>query len=180
MYKTNKQVGYIIQGNSHYIFVELLLLRLSCVWLFVIPWTAACQASLSFSVSQSFLKFTSTELLMPSNHLIRCHPLLLPPIFPASVLSSESALCIRWPKFWSFSFSPSNEYSGLISFRIDRFDLLAFQRTLKSLLQHHNLKALILWFSAFFMVQLSLPYTTTGNHSFDYMGLCQQNDISAF
>ena len=104
--------------------------------------------------------------MTPSNHLILCHPLLLPPsIFPSiRVFSNESALCIRWPKYWSFSFSisPSNEYSGLISFRIDWFDLLAVQQTLKCLLQHHNLKASILWCSAFFMVQLSHPYMTTG------------------
>ena len=131
MYKINKQEGYIIQGNNHYIVV---VEALSCVWLFVIPWTAACQAFLPFTVSQSLLKFTSIELLMPSNHLILCHPLLLPPIFPSiRVLSRESALCIRWPKFWSFSFSPSDEHSGLISFRIDWFDLLAFQGTLKNL-----------------------------------------------
>ena len=133
MYKINKQERYIIQGNSHYIVV---VEALSCVWLFVIPWTAACQAFLSFTVSQSLLKFTAIELLMPSDHLILCHPLLLPPIFPSiRVLSNESALYIRWPKFWSFSFSPSDDYSGLISFRIDWFDLLAFQGTLKNLLQ---------------------------------------------
>ena len=132
MYKINKQEGYIIQGNNHYIVV---VEALSCVWLFVIPWTAACQAFLPFTVSQSLLKFTSIELLMPSNHLILCHPLLLPPIFPSiRVLSRESALCIRWPKFWSFSFSPSDEHSGLISIRIDRFALLVVQGTLKSLL----------------------------------------------
>ena len=106
------------------------------------------------------------ELVMPSNHLILCHPLLLPPsIFPSSrVFSNESVICIRWPKYWSFSFSisPSNEYSWLISFRIDCFDLLAVQRTLKSFLQHHSSKASILWCSAFFIVQLSHPYLTSG------------------
>ena len=114
----------------------------------------------------SLLKLMSIELVMPSNHLILCHPLLLlPSIFQSiSIFSNESALCIRWPKDWSFSFStsPSNEYSGLISFRMDWFDLLSVQGTLKSLLQHHSSKASILWCSAFFMVQLSHPYMTTG------------------
>ena len=130
------------------------------------PWTAAHQASLSFTNSQSLLKLTSTESVMPSDHLILCYPLLLlPSILPSiRVFSNESVLCIRWPKYWSFSFSinPSNEYSGLISFRIDWFDLLAVQGTLKSLLQHHSSKASILWCSAFFTVQLSHPYMTTG------------------
>ena len=130
------------------------------------PMDAACQASLSFTVSQSLLKLMSIESVMPSNHLILCHPLLLlPSIFPSiRALSSESVLCIRWPKYWSFSFSisPSNEYSGLISFRIDWLDLLAAQGTLKSLFQHHSSKASILQCSAFFMVQLSHPYMTTG------------------
>ena len=132
----------------------------------VTPWTAAHQASLSITNSQSLLKFMSIKLVMPSNHLILCHPLLLlPSIFPSiRVFSNESALCIRWPKYWSFSFniSPSNEYSGLISFRIDWFDLPDVQGTLKSLLQHHGSKALILQCSAFFMVQLSHPYMATG------------------
>ena len=122
------------------------------------PWTAAHQASLFFTISWSLLKLTSIESVMPSNHLILCRPLLLlPSIFPSiRVFSNESALCIRWPKYWSFSFSisPSNEYSGFISFRIDWFDLLAAQGTLKSLLQHHSWKACILQCSAFFMVQL--------------------------
>ena len=130
------------------------------------PWTAACQASLSITNSQSLLKLMSIELVMPSNHLILCHPLLLPPsIFPnIRVFSNESVLPNRWPNYWSFSFSisPFNEYWGLISFRINRFDLLAVQGTLKSLLQHHSLKASILWHSAFVMVQLSHPYKTTG------------------
>ena len=138
---------------------------LSCVQLFVTPWTAACQASLSFTISQSLLKLMSIELVMPSNHLILCHPLLLlSSIFPRiRVFSNESALHIRWPKYWSISFSisPSNEYSGLISFTIDWFGLLAIQGTLKSLLQHHNSKASIQC-SAFFIVQLSHLYTTTG------------------
>ena len=127
---------------------------------------AACQASLSFSISWSLLKFMSIESVMPSNHLILCHPLsLLPSIFPSiRVFSNESLLHIRWPKCWSFHFSISlsNEYSGLISFRIDWFDLLAAQGTPRSLLQHHNSKASILWPSAFFMVHLSHLYMTTG------------------
>ena len=128
------------------------------------PWTIAHQAFLSFTISQSLLTLMSVEAVMPSNHLILCHPLLLlPSIFPSiRVFSSESALRIRWPNYWSFSFSPSSEFSGLISFRIDWFGLLAVQRTPKSLLQHHNLKASILWCSAFFVVQLSHPYMTTG------------------
>ena len=112
----------------------------------------------------SLLTLMSIESVMPSNHLILCHPLLLQPsIFPSiRVFSSESVLCIRWPKYWSFSISPSNEYSGLISFRIDWLDLLAIQGTLKSLLQHHSSKASVLWYSAFFIVKLSHPYLTTG------------------
>ena len=128
-------------------------------------WTAAHQASLSITSSQSLLKLMSIELVRASNHLILCHPLLLlPSIFPSiRVFSNESALHIRWPKYWSFSFSisPSNEYSGLISFRMDWLDLLAVQGTLKSLLQHHSSKTSILC-SAFFIVQLSHPYLTTG------------------
>ena len=132
----------------------------------VTPWTAAIQASLSFTFSWSLLKLKSIESMMSSNHLILCHPLLLlPSIFPSiRVFSSESALCIRWPMYWSFSFSmsPSNEYSGLILCRIDWFDLFAVQGILKSLLQHHSSKALVLWHSALFMVQLSDLYMTTG------------------
>ena len=139
---------------------------LSHVWLFMTPWTAARQPSLSITNSQSLLKLMSTESVMPSSHLILCHPLLLPPsIFPSiRVFSSESVLRIRWPKYWSFSFSisPSNEYSGLISFRMDWLDLLIVKGTLKSLLQHHSSKASILQCSAFFIVQLSHPYITTG------------------
>ena len=131
----------------------------------VTPWTAVHHVSLSIANSQSSLRLMSVESVMPSNHLILCHPLLLlPSIFPSiRVFSSESALRIRWPKYWSFSFniSPSNEYSGLISFTIDWFDLLAVQGTLKSLLQHHSSKTSILWCSAFFIVQLSHPYMTT-------------------
>ena len=139
---------------------------LSPVLLFATPWTAACQASLSITNYWSFLKLMSMESVMPSNHLILCHPLLfLPSIFPSiRVFSNESVLRIRWPKYWSFSFSisPSNEYSGLISFRIDWFDLLAVQGNLKSLLQHYSSIASILWGSTFFIVQLSHPYMTTG------------------
>ena len=146
---------------------------LSRVQLFATPWTAAHQASLSITNSQSLFKLMSIESVIPSNHLILCHPLLLlPSIFPSiRVFSSESVLCIRWPKYWSFSFSvsPSNECSGLISFRMDWFDLLAVQGALKSLLQHHSSKASILWHSAFFIVQLSHPYIHDywKNHSFD-------------
>ena len=139
---------------------------LSRVRLFVTPWTAARQASLSITNSQSLLKLLSIESVMPSNILILCCPLLLPPsIFPTiRVFSSESVLRLRWPKYWSFSFSisPSNENSGLIYFRIDWWDLLAVQGTLESLLQHHSSKASILRHSAFFIVQLSHPYMTTG------------------
>ena len=129
------------------------------------PRTAACQAFLSFTISQSLLKLMSIESVMPSNHLILCHPFLLPSIFSSiRVFSNESALRIRWPQYWSFSFriSPSNEYSGLISFRIDWFDLLALQGTLKSLPQHHSLKTSMLWHSNIFIVQLSHPYMTPG------------------
>ena len=122
------------------------------------PMEAACQASLSFTISQSLLKLMSIELVRPSNHLILCHPLLhLPSIFPSiRVFSNESVLCIRWPKYWSFSFSisPANEYSGLSSFRTDRCDLLAMQGTLKSVLQHHSLKVSVFWCSAFFLLLL--------------------------
>ena len=130
------------------------------------PRTAARQASLSITNSWSLLKLMSIETVMPSNHLILCHPLLLlPSVFPSiRAFSNESALCIRWPKYWSFSFSvcPSNEHPGLISFRMDWFDLLAVQGTLKSLLQHHSSKASVLWHSDFFLIQLSHPYMTTG------------------
>ena len=139
---------------------------LSCVWLFATPWSAACQASLSITNSWRLFKLMSIESVMPSNHLILyCPLLLLPSIIPSiRVFPSESVLHIRWPKYWSFSFSisPSNEYSGLISFRMYWLDLLAAQRTLKSLLQHHSSKASILRHSAFFIVQLTHPYMTTG------------------
>ena len=138
---------------------------LSRVRLFVTPWTAARQASLSIASSQSLLKLMSIESVMPSNDLILCHPLLLPSIFPSiRVFSNESILRIRWPKYWSFSLniSPSSEYSGLISFRMDWLDPLAVQGTLRSLLEHHSSKASVLQRSAFFIVQLSHPYMTTG------------------
>ena len=135
---------------------------LSCVWLFAPPWTAARQASLSITNSWSLLKLMSIELTMPSNHLILCHPFSSCPQSFIEVFSNDSALCIGWPKYWSFSISPSNEYSGLNSFRIDWLDLLAVQGTFKSLLQRCNLKSSILQCSAFFMVQLSHPYMTTG------------------
>ena len=139
---------------------------LSRVQLFVTPWTAAPQASLSITNSRSLLKFMSIELVMPPNHLILCCSLLLPPsIFPSiRVFSNELVLHIKWPKYWSFSFniSPSNEYSRLISFRMDCLDLLVVQGTLKNLHQYHSSKASILWCSAFFIVQLSHPYMTPG------------------
>ena len=157
---------------------------LSGVQLFVTPWTAACQASLSFTISPRLLKLMSIESMMPSNLLILCRPLfLLSSVFLSiRVFSKESALHIRWPKNWSFSssISPSNEYSGLISFRIYWFDFLAVQGTHKSLLQHHSSKASILWHSAFFMVQIISTYDYWKNRSFDYMDLCQQSDVSAF
>ena len=142
------------------------------------PWTAVCQASLSITNSLSLLKLMSIELVIPSNHLILCHPLLLlPSIFSSiRVFSNESVLHITWPNYWSFSFSisPSNEYSGLISFRMDWLDLLAVQGTLKTL-QYHNSKASVLGHSAFFIVQLSYDYQK--NHCFDYTDLCY---VSAF
>ena len=155
--------------NRIFLFNKSLLVvvqSLSCVRFFETPWTAACQAFLAITNSQGLLKLMSIGSAMPSNHLILCRPLLLmPSIFPSiRVFSNESLLHIRWPKDWSFSFSisPSNEYSGLISFRINWFDLLGVQGTLKSLLQHHSSKASVLWCSAFFMVQLSHLYMTTG------------------
>ena len=155
------------EEKNHILSSQFSLVQLfSHVQLFVTPWTAARQASLSITNFWSLLKLMSIELVMSSNHLILWCPLLfLPSSLPSiRVFSNESALCIRWPKYWSFSFSFSlcNEYSGLISFKMDRFYLLAVQGTLKSLLQHHSSKASILRRSAFFMVQLSHPYMTTG------------------
>ena len=147
-------------------FAVVVVESLSHVWLSATSWTMAHQVLLSFTVSQSLLKFMFIESLMISNHLIHFIPLhLLPSIFPSiRVFSSASDLCIWWPEYWSFSFSISfsNDYSGLISFRIDWFDILAVQGTLKSFLQHYSLKASILWHSAFFIVQLSHWYMTTG------------------
>ena len=145
---------------------------LSCLWFFATLWTAAHQATLSITSSRSLLKLMFIESVMPSNHLILCHPLLLPPsIFPSiRVFSNESVLHIRWTKYWSFIFSisPSNEYSGLISFRMDWLDLLAVQGTLKSLLQHHSSKASILWGSAFFYSpNFKSIHDYWKNHSFD-------------
>ena len=146
--------------------VVVVVQLLSRVLHFATPWTAAGQSALSFTISQSLLKLMSIESVIPSNHLVLCHPLLLlPSVFPSvRVFSNKLALHIRWPKYWGFSFSisPSNEYSGLISFRIDWFDLLAVQGTLSSLLQHHSSKASILQCSAFFMAQLLHPYMITG------------------
>ena len=146
-------------------FYPVVVWSLSHVQLFATPWTAACQASLCFTISQSLLKLMSIESVMPSNHLILCRPfLLMPSIFPSiRVFSNESALHIRWPKYWSFSFSisHSSEYSGLISFRMGLFDLFVVQGTLKGFLQHHSSKASLLWHSAFFMIQLSYPYMAT-------------------
>ena len=154
--------GFFKKWNLQFSSVQLL----SHVQLFGTLWTAERQASLSITNSWSLLKLMSFKSMMPSNHLILCRPLLLlPSIFPSiRVFSNESVLHIRWPKYWSFSFSisPSNEYSGMISFRMDWLDLLAVQGTLKSLLQHHSSKASVLWRSAFFIAQLSHPYMTTG------------------
>ena len=147
---------------------------------FATPWTATCQASLSFTIFQSLLKLMSNESVMPSNHLVLCRPLLLlPSIFLSiRVFSNMLAVCIRWQKYWSFSLSisPSNEYSRLISLRIDWFDLLADQGTLKSLLQHHSSKASVLQHSVYFIVQLSHVYMTTGKVRFDYTDLGRQRE----
>ena len=181
VFKTKSEINYLFSFTScksielkRYIetFFSILAIldqfssvqSLSLVRIFATP-CAACQASLSITNSQSSPKPVSTETVMPSKHLIFCRPLLLPSILPSiRVFSSESALCIRWPKYWSFSFniSPSREHPGLISFRMDWLDLLAVQGTLKSLLQHHSSKASILWCSAFLIVQFSHPYMTTG------------------
>ena len=153
---------------------------LSCVWLLATPWTAARQASLTITNSQSLLKLMSIESVMPSNHLILCRPLLLPPsTFPSiRIFSNESVLCIRWPKYWSFSFSisPSNEYSRLISFRNSWFDCLAVQGTLKSFLQHSNSKASILGHSAAWS-NSHIHTWLLEIHSFDYTDLYQLSDV---
>ena len=161
-----------LRWSSFLILISLSSVQsLSRVRLFVTPWTAARQASLSINNFQSLLKLMSIESVMPSNHLILCRPLLLlPSIFPSTrVFSNESVLLIRWPKYWSFSISPSNEYSGLISFRMDWLDLLAVRGTPKSLLQHYSSQASILQRSALFTVQLSHPYMTTVQLSHQYM-----------
>ena len=152
-------------SNNLLIFLEPVQFSCSVVSNSATPWTAALQASLSITISRSLFKLVSIESVMPSNHLIFCHPLLPPSIFPSiRVFPNESVLCIRWPKYWSFSFSisPFKEYSGLISFRMDWLNLFAVQGTLRSLLQHHSSKASILQRSALFIVQLSHPYMTTG------------------
>ena len=157
LYSKNAKITYKTQISS--------VQSLSHVWLFATPWTTACQASLSITNSQSPLKLMSIESVMPFNHLILYRPLFLPPIPPSiRVFSNESALRIRWPKYWNFSFNicPSHEHPGLISFRMDLLDLPAIQGTFKSLLQHHSSKPSILQRSAFFTVQPSHPYMTTG------------------
>ena len=170
--------------NAYAIVVVAVILSLAHVRLITTTWTTACQASQSITISWSLLKLMSIELVMPSNHALLCHPLLLlPSIFPSiRVFSNESALCIKWPTYWSFSFSisPSSEYSGLISFQIDWFDLLAVRGTVKSILHHHSSKAWILQCSAFFMVQLSSIHDYWKSHSFDYTDLCWQSNVSAF
>ena len=152
-------------GYHQLIILIVVVQSLSCVQLFASPWTAACQASLIIMKSQSLIKLVSIEWVTPSSQFILCRPLLMPSVIPSiKVFSTESVLHISWPKYWSFSFSirPSSKYSGLISFRMDWFDLLAVQGTLKSLLQHHSSKASILQCSAFFIVQLSHLHMTTG------------------
>ena len=179
VYSYSRILVLIIEGQ---LFINLSIINsvqwLSHIQLFATPWTAACQTSLSITSSQSLLKLVSIESVMPSNCLFLCHPfLLLPPIFSSiRVFSNESVLHIRWPKYWSFSFiiSPSNEYSGLISFKMDWLDLLAVQGTLKSLLQHCSSKASILLCSAFFIVHRSHPYMTTGKTK-----ACWQSNVSA-
>ena len=159
------------------------LLLLSHMWLFATPWTAADQTSLSFIISHSLLKLMSIELVVPSNHLVLCRPLFPPSVFPSiRVFSSESAFHIRWPKYWSFNFSisPSNKYSGLISFRIDWFDLLAVKGTLKSLLKHHSQKHQLFDTQPSLWSNSHIHADCWKNHSFDYMVLCQQSNISAF
>ena len=153
---------------------------LSRIQLFATPWIAAHQASLSITNSRSSLRLTSIELVMPSSHLILCHPLLLLPPVPPSirVFSNESTLCMRWPKYWSFNISPSNEHPGLITFRMDWLDLLAVQGTLETLLQHHNSKESILWYSVLFYGPTLTPmYNYWKNHMFDYRDLCRPCDI---
>ena len=162
----------------HFIVVQ----SFSHVWLFATPWTAACQVSLSFTISWSLLKLMSIESVMPPNHLIPCHLLLLlPSVFPSiRVFSNELALRVRWPKYWSFSISSSNEYSGLISFGTDWFDRLAVQGTLKSLLQHQVKSIQSSVPSLLYDPSLTSVHDYWKNHSFDYMHLCRQSNVSAF
>ena len=164
--------------------IQVVVGSLSHVRLFVTPWTAACQASLSITNFQSLLKLMSIESVMPSHHLILCHSLFLPPSISPSIRvpSSKSVLHIRWPKYWSFRFSisPSNEHSGLISFRMDLLDLLAVQGTLKSLLQHHSAKGSIPQCSGFFTVQLSHPYMITGKTIALTSWTFVESNVSAF
>ena len=174
-------------STSHIRALVVVLQSFSHIQLFATPWTTEVHfsPSLSFTISRCLLKFISIRSVMPSNHLILCHPLfLLPSIFPSiRIFSNASALHTRWPKYWSFHFniSPSNEYSGLISFRTDWFDILAVQGTLKSLLQYHSSKASVLQCSAFFMVRLSHPYMTTGKTIALVMWtFCKQSNVSAF
>ena len=172
-------ITYFVLYRLHLVVVQ----SFGHVLLFVIPWTAPFQASLSLAISQSLSKIMSIGLVMPSSHLILWCPLLLPSIFPSiRAFSNESAVHIRWPKCQSFSFnlSPSNQYSGLISLKIDWFDLLAVQETLRSLLQHHSLKASVLQCPNFLIVQLSHPYTTTGKTIALCSDLWQQSDVSGF
>ena len=173
------EIFFFVNGLSN---IKMVVQLLSHICFSETPWTAERQASLYFTISQSLLKLTSIELVM-SNHLILCFPLLLLlSIFSSiRVFSNASALLIRWPKYWSFSISPSNEYSGLISFKIDWFDLLAVQGTLKESQQQHNLKASVLWCSAFFNgPTVTCIHDYWKNCSFDYMGLYWQSDVSAF
>ena len=159
--------------------VVVVVQSLSHFWSFATPWTAALQASLSFTTSQSLLKLMSIELVMPSNNLILCHPFLQPSIFPrTTIFYNKSAVHIRWPECWSFSISPFIEYSGLIFLRTDWFDPSAVQWTLKNLLLHHTSKVSILWHAAFFTVQLSHSYLQK-NHSSDYKDLCWQRDVTS-
>ena len=168
----------------HVVYLVFVVVQsLSHLWLFGTPWNAAYQASLSFTISPSLLNLMSIDSVMPSNNLILCCPiLLLPSVFPSMrVFSNESALCIKWPKYWSFSISPSNEYSGLFSFRIDWFDLLAVQETFKSLLQHHSSKASYsLALSLLYGSALTSIHDYWKNHGFDYIDFCQQSDASAY
>ena len=182
MHKYPVTISSHCQRHCNYLNLFSSVQLLNHVQLLATPWTATRQASLSITNSQSPAKHMSIESVMPSNHFILCRPLLLlPSIFPSiRVFPNESVFCIRWPQYWNFSFSisPSNEHPGLISFRIEWLDLLAVQGTLKSLLQHHSSKASVLWWSAFFIVQLSHDHWK--NHSLDQTDLCWQSNVFAF